>query len=458
MIFSRRQLTGEFSCVARISGRHWGHAGACPNCGQEIGRRDTFCDSCGAFLGWEQAVSAESQLLPVRGEPRRDQRAAVQIQLGSDLIAVAPGNAESTAFTVKNLGTQVEEFRFFVTGPEWILADPAAIAVYPGQEATGAVQAAPPRTPGSTAGITPFRLTVTSAVHPNVSSSVAGRVDVATYHELAAELVPTLSSGRGLTRHHVRLDNRGNVPLRVGLSPTDVADGLRLGVPAFADVPPGQVIEVPVSARGSRRWIGRPEPKPFSVIAEAPKPLAAARLSGTRIVTPMFPRWVPAVAAGTVALGVAAVALAPQLAGGHGHGQPTTIAPPSSSPPATATSPPASSPSTSAPASSPPTSTPATSPSTTFLLSDLSTAVHSSGRARLRPAHDSGTRFVELHRRLGPQPADLGSVRYQVPGGSVGDGHPGIRIQPDASPSGRRDDGAGAGNRPSEHAVGIHLG
>ena len=40
-----------------------------------------------------------------------DQRAAVQLQLKSDLIKVAPGGAESIAFTVKNLGTQVEEFR-----------------------------------------------------------------------------------------------------------------------------------------------------------------------------------------------------------------------------------------------------------------------------------------------------------------------------------------------------------
>ena len=92
--------------------------------------------------------------------------------------------------------------------------------------------------------------------------------------------MPTSSNGRGLTRHHIELDNRGNVPLRIELSPTDVADGLRLGLPAFADVAPGQVIEVPVSVYGTRRWFGRPEPKTFSIVAEPPKPLAATRLSG----------------------------------------------------------------------------------------------------------------------------------------------------------------------------------
>ncbi len=285
----------------------------CPNCGREIGRRDRFCDACGAFLGWDEgASSADSQLLQ-RPPPQDDQRAAVQIQLKSDLIEVAPGNAESTAFTIKNLGTQVEEFRFFVTGPEWIAVEPVAISVYPGQEATGTVQAAPPRKPGSAAGVTPFRLTVTSALHAHVSSSVAGRADVAGYHEWAAELVPTSSNGRGLTRHHVALGNRGNVPLRIGLNETDVADGLRLGVPAFADVAPGQVIEVPVSVYGSRRWFGRPEPKTFSIVAEPPKPLAVTRLSGTRIVAPLFPRWVPAAAAGLVVAAVAAAVLVPKL-------------------------------------------------------------------------------------------------------------------------------------------------
>ena len=201
-----------------------------------------------------------------------------------------------------------------MTGPEWVVVEPATLSVYPGDEATGTVQAAPPRKPSSVAGVTPFRLTVTSALHAHVSSSAAGRVDVAPYYELAAELVPTSSNGRGLTRHHITLDNRGNVPLRIALSPTDVADGLRLGVPAFAELAPGQVAEVPVSVYGSRRWFGRPEPKTFSIIAEPPKPLATTRLSGTRIVAPVFPRWVPVAAAGLVAAAVAAAVMVPKLA------------------------------------------------------------------------------------------------------------------------------------------------
>ncbi len=293
----------------------------CPNCGREIGRRDRFCDGCGTFLDWDAGGSADSQLIP-QGAPQPDeQRAGVQLQMKTDLIKVAPGSAESTTFTVKNLGTQVEEFRCAVTGPDWITAGPATLSVFPGQEAAGTVQAAPPHQPGSVAGVTPFRLTITSTVHANGSSSAAGRVDVAPYHELAAELVPTSSYGRGLTGHRITLDNRGNVPLRIGLHATDVADGLRLGFPAFADVPPGRVIEVPVSVYGSRRWFGRPEAKTFSIIAEPPKPLAATRLSGTRTVLPLFPAWVPAVAAAVVVVAVAGAAFVPKLIG---HPQPET--------------------------------------------------------------------------------------------------------------------------------------
>src|ERR1700731_4746966 len=168
---------------------------ACPNCGRGVDRGDQFCDSCGAYLGWESGRPAESQLIPPREPPADDQHAAVQLQLKSDLINVAPGSAESTSFTVKNLGTQVEQFRFVVAGPEWITVDPAALSVFPGQEATGVIQAAPPRTPRSVAGVAPFRLTATSSVHAQVSASVAGRVGVAAFYEFAAELVPTSSSG-----------------------------------------------------------------------------------------------------------------------------------------------------------------------------------------------------------------------------------------------------------------------
>ncbi len=287
----------------------------CPNCGREIGRRERFCDGCGAFLDWDTGGSTDNQLIP-QGAPQPDeQRAGVQLQIKADLIKVAPGSAESTAFTVKNLGTQVEEFRCAVTGPDWITAEPAVVSVFPGQEATGTVQAAPPRQPSAVAGIAPFRLTATSTVHASISSSAAGRVDVAPYHELADELVPTSSHGRGLTRHQITLDNRGNVPLRITLRTTDVADGLRVGIPVFTDVPPGQVVEVPVSVYGSRRWFGRPERKTFSIIAEAPKPLAATRLSGTRTVIPLFPAWVPVVAAAVVVAAVAGAVAIPKLIG-----------------------------------------------------------------------------------------------------------------------------------------------
>ena len=357
---------------------------ACPNCGRGINRGDQFCDSCGAFLGWDAGASAESQLLPQRGPQADDQRAAVQLQLQSDLISVAPGSAESTSFTVKNLGTQVEEFRFVVAGPEWIVASPPVLSVYPGQEATGAIQAAPPRKPGSLAGIAPFRLTATSAVHFQVSSSVAGRVDVAPYYELAADLVPTSGTGRGLTRHHITLDNRGNVPLRIMLHPTDVADGLRLGVPAFADVAPGRVTEVPVTVYASRRWLGRPEPRTFSIIAEAPQPLAAMRLSGTRTVIPVFPSWVPLAAAGLVVVAAAGATVATQFLGHHGAVGPS----PSATSPSPASPSPASpspSPSPSSPSPSPSSTSPSPSPSSTS-PSPLPPAVTSVSPSSGKPA------------------------------------------------------------------------
>jgi hypothetical protein len=331
----------------------WFVGGTCPNCGRGIDGREEFCARCGAFLGWDAAGTAESQLYQQPTQPD-DQRAAVQLQISSDLIRVTPGSSESTTVTAKNLGTKVEELRFEVTGPAWIVVKPAVVSVYPGQQASGVVQVAPPRASTSAAGVTPFQITVTSAVHAHVSSSVACRADVTPYLELAAELVPTSSTGRRTTHHHVKLENRGNVPLRVGLHPTDVADGLRVGMPAFGDLDAGTVREVPVSVQASFRWIGRPEPKTFSVIAEGPKPLAPSRMPGTRIVIPLLPRWVPAIAVGLAAAAVAAAVLVPKLhahnSALHSHGLTTASGAASApaSPSAGASSTPTSSPTASA--------------------------------------------------------------------------------------------------------------
>lgn len=305
---------------------------ACPNCGRLIDGREDFCSGCGAFLGWEDKGSPESQVYLRPPAPPDDQRAGVQLRIDSDLIAVAPGGSESTTCTVKNLGTQVEEFRLVVTGPDWIIVEPATLRVYPGQEATAALQAAPPRDPSSVAGVTPFQVTATSTVHRQVSSSAAGRADVAAFYELVAELIPTSSTGRGTTRHHVRLGNRGNTAVRVALNPTDVADRLRLGVPAVADVAAGAITEVPVSVRASLRWFGRPELKSFAVMVDASKPTAPTRVSGTRTVLPVFPRWVLR-AIPLVAVAAAAAILIPKLKA------PAAPAHASSSSPATSSSP-----------------------------------------------------------------------------------------------------------------------
>jgi len=282
----------------------------CPRCGREAERREQFCEACGAFLGWEEGQPADSQLLPKPQPQPEEQRAAVQLRLENDLIEVAAGSAESTVFVVKNLGTKVEEFQFSVAGPEWVTAEPATVSVYPGHEAVGAVQAAPPRMPSCPAGVTPFQLTVTSALHSHLSGSAAGRVEVAPYYEFAADLDPSSTRGRGWTRHTITLENRGNTPLRILLDPTDVADGLRLSLSAVAEVEPGGVTEVPVAVHGRRRWFGRPEPMTFAVVAEAPKPLAPVRLAGTRVQVPWFPRWVPVAAAGVLVAAVAATAIA----------------------------------------------------------------------------------------------------------------------------------------------------
>ena len=70
-----------------------------------------FCDGCGRYLGWGEAPPPETIQVPTQPPQPGGPRATVQVTLSSDLIEVAPGNAKSATFSIKNLGIQVEEFR-----------------------------------------------------------------------------------------------------------------------------------------------------------------------------------------------------------------------------------------------------------------------------------------------------------------------------------------------------------
>ncbi|MFC7547732.1 hypothetical protein [Plantactinospora sp. GCM10030261] len=244
-----------------------------------------------------------------------DQRGAVRATLADPVVEVTPGSTGSTTLSVYNAGTQVDGFLIRLSGPAaaWSTVEPSELSVYPEQTGTVTLRFAPPRSSACPAGHAWYVVRLDSTVHANLTVTANGAAAVAAFHDLAAELVPPSSSGRGATKHQVIVDNRGNVVERARVSAADDEGAFRMELGRTAvELPPGRTA-VPMTVRVPRRWFGRPRPVPIHATVAVEGSSAPLRADGTRHVVPVFPHWAPAAALATVLLlggGGAAFALA----------------------------------------------------------------------------------------------------------------------------------------------------
>ncbi|MFC3385325.1 RICIN domain-containing protein [Couchioplanes caeruleus subsp. azureus] len=353
----------------------------CPHCGQRNEQAAQFCTNpaCGAYLGWEKQSTDTGTLYRATGfqaSANENQRAGVRADLAKPSVKVTPGDSASTTVSVHNSGTRVEGLEVTISGPAaaWTTVEPVELSVYPEQSTTVTVRFAPPRSSETPAGPTDYTVRLASTINPGLAATVSGVAVVAPYRDLAAELVPLSASGRGTTTQQIVLRNNGNVIERLGLAAADDEGALtvRVGTPAV-DLPPAR-LEVPMTVRARPRWFGRARTVPVRVTVTPATPgTPPIRLEGTRHLVPVFPTWVPALAAVLVLFGGGAAA-AMMLAGGADEPTATSSATPlpagrdTPSPQAskssaaatpTPTTPPASpTPQASSPESSPPTSSP----------------------------------------------------------------------------------------------------
>jgi hypothetical protein len=136
-----------------------------------------------------------------------------------------------------------------------------------------------------------------------------GVLDVLPFVAPEAELQPRTSSarGRGVGRHRIAVDNRGNSPLEVRVSGAD-RDGLLAVTPAPSTVvvEPGTAVFLDLRVRpGKAFWRGPDRTIPFSVQV-APVDGAPVLLDGLLVHRALIPRWLPKALAALLLLAVLA--------------------------------------------------------------------------------------------------------------------------------------------------------
>jgi hypothetical protein len=146
--------------------------------------------------------------------------------LSSDTLSVDPGGVVTCELSVRNTGNVVDEFTMSVLGDSegWASVEPPVLSLFPGAEEKAQLRFRPPRSADTPAGEVPFGVRVRSREDPQGSVVEEGTLEVGTFSDVFAELVPRASRGRRAAVHTLALDNRGNAPVNAALKAKDPND------------------------------------------------------------------------------------------------------------------------------------------------------------------------------------------------------------------------------------------
>ena len=128
--------------------------------------------------------------------------------------------------SVRNTGNVVDEFTMSILGDSegWASVEPPVLSLFPGAEERTQLRFRPPRSADTPAGEVPFGVRVRSREDPQGSVVEEGTLEVGTFSDVFAELVPRASRGRRAASHTLALDNRGNAAVNATLKAKDPND------------------------------------------------------------------------------------------------------------------------------------------------------------------------------------------------------------------------------------------
>jgi hypothetical protein len=216
------------------------------------------------------------------------------VTLVNAAAAVEPGQEAAVDVRVRNTGTVVDEFTLEVLGDSagWATVEPSVVSLFPGAEGTARIVFRPPRQSSTPAGSVPYGLRARSHEDPAGSAVEEGSVEVGSFQEPFAELVPRTSRGSRSGSHDLAVDNRGNARLSAEIEATDADRLLKFDVrPPALVVEPGMAEFAKLRVSPVKRfWRGTPKTRPFK-LRVTPEGGAPISLDGTLLQESMLPAW-----------------------------------------------------------------------------------------------------------------------------------------------------------------------
>ncbi|WP_433262969.1 hypothetical protein ACQPZF_30930 [Actinosynnema sp. CS-041913] len=209
-------------------------------------------------------------------------------------LAVEPGSEVTCTVVVRNTGELVDQFTVDVVGDAaaWAAAEPPSVNLVPQASAEVVVRFAPPRAVEVAAGPVHFGVRVTSREDPYGSVVEEGVVEVGSFTDLSAELVPGKVEAGRRGKYELAVDNVGNHPVGVRFTPSDPDGELDFTVDRPEIVlAPGTAAFVKLLVKPRDTFLrGQPQTRPFrvEVLPNVGNPLV---VDGTFVQRQLLPRW-----------------------------------------------------------------------------------------------------------------------------------------------------------------------
>ncbi|MGH9075751.1 MAG: hypothetical protein ACRDZQ_16780, partial [Acidimicrobiales bacterium] len=215
--------------------------------------------------------------------------------LRAPVVDVAPGEELTCELSVRNVGDIVEQFTLEVLGEAqaWVSVEPPVLSLFPDSQRSAVVRVRPPRLFTTPAGPVPLAVKVTPANEVDESVVEEATLNLLSYEDVEAELLPRISTGRVFGRHVLALDSRGNVDLPVRLSASDPANALRVAIfPATLVLRPGRAGLAKLKVKPRQRFLrGAIRQRPFRVLA-TPEGSSPISVEGILAQKPVLPKGV----------------------------------------------------------------------------------------------------------------------------------------------------------------------
>lgn len=179
---------------------------------------------------------------------------------------VDPGRQAVFTIHVVNQSGVVDRVAFDVLGSagSWSTTDPAAVALFPGTDATATVVVTPPL--GTALGPVPLGIRATAETSGFVEVGEA-TLNVGASRSVEAELHPRTATGKRRATSVIVLHNLGNAPTKVQVVASDPDDAIVFDAPTAVQIGPGMTTELPLRMRlPSREKQGAT--LPYSVLVE----------------------------------------------------------------------------------------------------------------------------------------------------------------------------------------------